>query len=85
MLSYLEVVLKKYLRSALSVGLSLCVVAVQAIDNPDAPDYLGSFESTAKVYETDLANSTSKSVDILEQYNAYHSFLDGELNRAYKL
>lgn len=77
--------MKIHLVSTLLVGWYVFSACAQAIDNPDAPNYLGEFEITSGKYEVALSNSDSKNVDFISEYADYHAFLDKELNKAYTL
>ena len=58
-------------------------VSVHAIDNPDAPDYIGEFQNRAQVYERAIQQAAQTTLDYVEAYAAYERFLDQELNNAY--
>lgn len=58
---------------------------VLAIDNPDAPDYVGEFQQKVKVYETKVQEQAKTTQDYLKIYAEYEKFLDVELNNAYKM
>lgn len=54
-----------------------------AIDNPEAPDYIGEFKSREKVFIDKIDNPKNTNQDYLVAYNDYLIFLDKELNAAY--
>ena len=56
-----------------------------AIDNPDAPDYIGEFEARMQKHETYLYEIAKTTQDYREGYTAYEMDLDAELNQAYQL
>ena len=58
---------------------------VRAIDNPDAPDFAGSFEARAQPYEERLSDvGGSGSSTICAAARAYARFLDVEMDKAYE-
>lgn len=65
----------------------LCLISIPAlaIDNPDAPDYVGEFEARMQKHETYLYEMAKTTQDYLEGYAAYEKDLDSELDRAYQL
>ena len=66
-------------------GLFLCFsVSIQAIDNPDAPDYVDDFLKRAQVNERDIHQTTHTTQQYVTAYAAYEDFLDKELNAAYR-
>ncbi len=66
---------------ALLIGLSS---GCFALDNPDAPDYLGQFQAQANKYETALDESSDNTRAYAEASGRYEKFLDMELNTAYR-
>ena len=58
-------------------------VSVRALDNPDAPDYVGDFMNRAQVYELNIQRTAHTTQGYLTAYAAYENFLDQELNNAY--
>jgi uncharacterized protein YecT (DUF1311 family) len=56
--------------------------AVQAIDNPDAPDLLGEFRSQSVLHEQRVAEAAGGNASAA--LGAQAAFLDAELNRAYQ-
>ncbi|HNP27325.1 MAG TPA: DUF1311 domain-containing protein [Nitrosomonas sp.] len=58
---------------------------MNAIDNPDAPDYIDAFQNRAQVYELNIRQAAAYTTqDYIAAYAAYEDFLDQELNSAYK-
>ena len=78
--------LKKRTAGLLAIAI-VCVVASlsSAIDNPDAPDYIGKFKSNEKYYQDKINDPRNTSRDYLTAYDDYLLFLDKELNKAYSL
>ncbi len=64
--------------------LSLMPLAAFAIDNPDAPDLVGDFLARSAPYE-EAAGRAGGGREVVLAYHAYLTFLDEELNRAYRL
>jgi uncharacterized protein YecT (DUF1311 family) len=56
-----------------------------AIDNPDAPDYLGEFKSRERIYLEKINNPKNTNRAYLIAYDNYLIFLDKELNAVYRL
>lgn len=56
----------------------------QAIDNPDAPDYVADFKQRAQPFEVAIHQQAKTTQDSLKAYADYEQFLDKELNKAYK-
>lgn len=69
---------------ALIVLLLDCSLSTHAIDNPDAPDYIGDFLNRAQAYEWDIRQTAHTMQSYLTAYAAYEKFLDRELNAAYR-
>ncbi len=70
------------------LAIALAIVPVlnaYAIDNPDAPDYLGQFASREKQYIEKINDPKNTDKAYLIAYDDYLLFLDQELNSAYKL
>ena len=63
----------------------LVPLAAAALDNPDAPDYMGEFNDRSKPYIEAIDNPKNSSRDYLIAYDNYANFLDSELNSAFKL
>lgn len=69
----------------------LCITAILvplpaiAIDNPDAPDYIGEFNARSKSYIDAINNPNNGNRDYLIAYDNYANFLDAELNHAFKV
>ena len=73
-----------WLQSLLLVVFSIFNQAC-AIDNPDAPDYMGELEQREQVFLKSINNPSNSSRDYLIAYDDYQKFLDKELNQAYQL
>lgn len=54
-----------------------------AIDNPDAPNYVGAFKVHSEPYLQAINKPDNSTRAILKAYNSYQKFLDKELNTAY--
>jgi uncharacterized protein YecT (DUF1311 family) len=83
-------ILKSHVKKAGVVMLAfVCVLSTlayaYAIDNPDAPDYIGEFASREKQYVDKMNDPKNTDRAYLMAYEEYLRFLDGELNAAYKL
>jgi uncharacterized protein YecT (DUF1311 family) len=63
-------------------ALLLQACAVQAIDNPDAPDLLGDFRSRSVAIEQRVGDAAGGNSSV--ELGAQAEFLDAELNRAYR-
>lgn len=59
--------------------IALTSVACQAIDNPDAPNYLDAFQSEASAYEQAIFEESQTTSDSMEAYREYIAFLEEEL------
>lgn len=57
----------------------------QAVDNPDAPDYVSDFKQRAQPFEMAIHQQAMTTQDSLKAYADYEQFLDKELNKTYKL
>jgi uncharacterized protein YecT (DUF1311 family) len=68
----------------LLILLLLMPLTPYAIDNPDAPDLVGEFLARSAPYEA-AAGRASGGREIVLAYHAYLTFLDAELNRAYRV
>ena len=73
-----------YLQSLLLVTISLFNPAC-ALDNPDAPDYIGELEKGEQVFLKAINDPANGTRSYLVAYDDYQNFLDKELNQAYKL
>lgn len=83
--NYVRQRLTQNLRHFLLLGFLCCYsFSVYAIDNPDAPDYLGDFANRAQTYEQDIQQTAYRSQDYIAAYAAYENFLDQELNNTYQ-
>jgi uncharacterized protein YecT (DUF1311 family) len=74
----------RLLRAAVALVLLTVAASVGAIDNPDAPDRVGTFERRAAPLEQQLAATDGGSAAV-RAGQAYNSFLDAELNTAYRM
>jgi uncharacterized protein YecT (DUF1311 family) len=70
--------------AALTIGLCGLTPTARAIDNPNAPDRVASFEYRAKPFEQQL-EATDGGGAATKAGQAYAAFLDAELNIAYRL
>jgi len=64
---------------------SLLTTSVFAIDNPGAADLIGEFKSRARVHQQAIDKPDNNTRAYLIAYDKYQTFLDRELNIAYKL
>lgn len=71
-----------FLKAALFISIAW---KCHAIDNPDAPDYLGAFQKEAQFYEQQIDDSDSNGRELAEARGRYLKFLDDELNKTYQL
>ena len=55
-----------------------------AVDNPDAPDYMGVFEKRIAPYYSSI-NNAHTTYDYISAYSALQKVLDNELDDAYEL
>ncbi len=76
-----------YLRvmKLLLLTLSLLINPAFAIDNPDAPDYIGELKIREQFFLNKINNPNNGTRDYLIAYDDYQIFLDKELNKAYQL
>ena len=63
----------------------LVTIPAFAIDNPDAPDYIGEFQARSKVHLDAINKPDNSNRAYLVAYDDYRIFLDKELNKAYRL
>ena len=56
-----------------------------AVDNPDAPDYVGEFEKRIAPFEKYINEKAKTTLDYSQGYKKLEEALDKELNTAYKL
>lgn len=68
-----------FLRSFAFLLIALAPLGCQAIDNPDAPDYLGDFLTEASSYEQVIYVDAQTASDAMEAYREYIGFLEEEL------
>lgn len=59
--------------------------AAFALDNPDAPDYIGEFEARILPFENYINKKAQTTLEYSEGYDNLYVALDKELNTAYKL
>lgn len=73
-----------WIRGLLVISISLFILPAIALDNPDAPDFIGEFKTREQVYlnAIDHPNNTGQ---YWEAYKNHLEFLDKELNKAYKI
>ena len=64
--------------------MALATSVAYAIDNPDTPDEVATFEQRAQPLEENFSSQTS-TLGLSQAGVAYAKFLDKELNRAYQL
>lgn len=82
---YINVRPARTLHHLVLASLLLCFsLPIQAIDNPDSPDYVGEFLNRAQPYERDIQHTEHTTQSYLTAYAAYDEFLDQELNAAYR-
>ncbi len=62
-----------------------CTTLSFAIDNPDAPDYVGEFEKKIAPLEKYITQDAKTTLDMDQGYTKLEKALDQELNVAYKL
>jgi uncharacterized protein YecT (DUF1311 family) len=60
-------------------------LTVSAIDNPDAPNLVDEFKARSQPYNDAINDPDNTSRDYLLAYDKYQTFLDDELNNAYKI
>ena len=75
-------VLTSSLRTLVFLTIALTSFGCQAIDNPDTPDYLEQFRSSASSYEQAIYDTARTSAEIMEAYREYVGFLEEELATA---
>ncbi len=73
-----------WIKGLLLISLSLLMSQVSALDNPDAPDFIGEFESRQQVFLKEINSLYNDSRGYLIAYDNYQRFLDDELNKAYR-
>jgi uncharacterized protein YecT (DUF1311 family) len=54
-----------------------------SLDNPDAPDFVASFEKKASAFENTIYQSNDNRLETIKNYSAYEKFLNAELNSVY--
>lgn len=75
--------LRGLLRAAAALVFVGLTASVGAVDNPDAPDRVATFERSADPFEKQLAATDGGSAATRAE-RAYADFLDAELNTAYR-
>lgn len=70
------------IRSLAFLTIALTSMGCQAIDNPDAPNYLEQFRSEASSYEQAIFEDAQTTSDSMEAYRDYIDFLEEELATA---
>lgn len=68
------------IRTLLLLILLVCASIVGAVDNPDAPDYLGEFRARSAAYEHAVAEAAGGGASA--EIGAWLTFLEGELAQA---
>lgn len=68
-----------FLRALTFLAIALAPLGCQAIDNPDAPNYLENFRSAASSYERAVHEDAKTTSDSMEAYREYIGFLEEEL------
>ncbi|WP_166264690.1 lysozyme inhibitor LprI family protein [Marinobacter caseinilyticus] len=66
-------------RTLLLLLITFTSAACQAIDNPDAPDYLEQFRAQASSYELAINNKSQTTADMIVEYRGYIDFLEQAL------
>ncbi len=74
---------QQWCKAVLVFLLMYCGSLAYAIDNPDAPDYVGDFLERASVYEREIQQTPHTTQDYVMAYARYEDFLNNELNNAY--
>lgn len=75
---------RRLLQAVAALALQGLVGGAAAIDNPEAPDRVGAFERRAAPLEQQLAATDGGSAAVRAERD-YASFLDAELNAAYRM
>lgn len=79
-----SVLQKRILCLAAITVVCLLTTLTHAIDNPEAPDYIGEFKSREKVFIDKINNPKNTNQEYLVACNDYLIFLDKELNTAFR-
>lgn len=74
---------QRWCKAVLVFFLIHCGSLVYAIDNPDAPDYVGDFLERAGVYAHEIQHTPHTTQGYVRIYARYEDFLNDELNSAY--
>jgi uncharacterized protein YecT (DUF1311 family) len=75
---------RRWPRALAGALLALCAAGAAALDNPDAPDLVGQFQSRAQPYEARIDEASGSTQGTVQAYAAYGQFLDSELDKAYQ-
>ena len=76
------ITLSDFIRPFAFLAIALTSLACQAIDNPDASNYLEKFRSEASAYERAIFKDSQTTSDSMEAYREYIAFLESELEAA---
>lgn len=76
------IMLSSFIRPFAFLVIALTSVACQAIDNPDAPNYIENFRAEAASYEQAIYQEAQTTSDSVEAYRGYIAFLEEELAAA---
>ncbi len=68
-----------WLKGFVLLGMML-VSPVNALDNPDTPDYIGEFQAREQQYLKEIDNPNNTTLGFSGAYEKYQIFLDRELN-----
>lgn len=71
-----------FIRSLALLTIACSSAACQAIDNPDAPNYLENFRTEASSYEKAIYQDAQTTLEATEEYRRYIEFLEKELAAA---
>jgi len=72
-------------QSLILIAVSLIFNSACAVDNPDAPDFIGKFKESEKVYLKAIENQENGTRDTIRAYHEYKIFLDEALNKTYNI
>ena len=79
-------ILSNYKLTGFLLVLFYCLTsATYSTDNPDSPDYVGKFTRQVETYQKTIDDAGTGTRKILLAYGDYETFLDKELNTAYRL
>lgn len=71
-----------FIRSLAFLTIVFSSAACQAIDNPDAPNYLENFRTEASSYEKAIYQDAQTTLEAMEEYRNYIEFLEKEFATA---